>query len=38
MNKIIKSSAETLTGIRVVDTGKRIETYNVLGELLHVIE
>jgi hypothetical protein len=28
MDRIIKSTTETLTGIRVVDTGKRIETYN----------
>lgn len=38
MSRVIKSSAESPTGIRVVDTGERIETCNVLGDLLHTVE
>ncbi len=38
MSRTVKSSVETRTGIRIVDTGDRLETYNVLGDLLHVVE
>lgn len=38
MLKILKSSTETRTGIRVVEDGDVVETFNILGERIHRIE
>jgi hypothetical protein len=38
MKKILKHATETRTGIRIEQDGDRVETFNILGERIHVID